>query len=730
MPRYFGSILLLLVLLGLAGCGGNDEPPPTPTPLATFTPTVPPTAAPSATATKVATPVPAVTDTPIATATDKGTKPTATAVETTAAEAAVANTGDTFASPLVTPEPLLSAPESPLSPPAQVEAATPVPLKPVVGSWQLQTIKPSSSMAATDAPAGYRVAFGPTGVVRVMGDCKPGRGQYASTPDGGMSIAITYSDVRCAPESLADPFARALNEVSSYRYDGDRLILAYGEQGGEMGLIRTAQMASFGAPYLSWSNLQNSTFFVPDVPAGNNQAPLVDGEFRARLAPAAEQAAEATPPPGTGEFIVSLATMHTYGVLATPSPEEIAADPTLTSEISADTVVVLVVEDGAEGSAPKSYLVPVLNGGGMALPLTLEPLGEDVFVGDLRWNGITLTVDYDQSGTAMRRTYNFDADHFVPAGEEELPPRSPKARQDLPAQAVTLAPAPENSAPAGTSQAVLTGIIGAGEVHPYRLSLAAGQQLSVTLQSPYDDVWLSIFGTGDQTVLRSIRSDTFTWAGNVPGTQEYLVSAVAPGSGSPYTLTIQVAGDATAAGPATAEPASNAEEKTIHVVIDGSANVTPAVLDVLQRNGAGADFFIPAAELAQAAGTLSSASSAGHGLGMIAGSLTAPTSGGRDALFADVSAARQAVGDSTVRCLRLPPTADGYTRAAAAELGYDVVQWDVDAGTLSSQDILSQLFPGAVIHFGESGAESVAAALDVLLPAVVQQGYTVQPLCR
>ena len=103
-----------------------------------------------------------------------------------------------------------------------------------------------------------------------------------------MTFDVAFVDIRCAPDSLADPFVRALGEVSSYRFDGDRLVLNYGTQGGEMGLTRVGQMAAFGAPFLSWNNLKNSTFLVPGAPAGDGQVPLVDGEFRAIAAPAPE----------------------------------------------------------------------------------------------------------------------------------------------------------------------------------------------------------------------------------------------------------------------------------------------------------------------------------------------------------------------------------------------------------------------------------------------------------
>ena len=191
-------------------------------------------------------------------------------------------------------------------------------------------------MSETTAPPGYRLAFGPTGVVRAVADCTTGRGPFTSLPEGALAFNVTFVDVRCAPDSLADPFAHALSEVTSYRFDGDRLVINYGTQGGEMGLTRVSQMAAFGAPFLSWNGLKNSTFLVPGTPAGDGQVPLLDGEFRASAAPAPEAPVTDTVTntvtdtvadtvTGTvsapSDFVVSLATMHTYGELDPETPE-------------------------------------------------------------------------------------------------------------------------------------------------------------------------------------------------------------------------------------------------------------------------------------------------------------------------------------------------------------------------------------------------------------------------
>jgi hypothetical protein len=539
--------------------------------------------------------------------------------------------------------------------------------------------------------------------------------------------------VRCAPDSLADPFTGALAEVTSYRFVDDRLVLTYGTQGGEMGLARVSPMAAFGAPFLSWSSLKNSTFLVPGAPAGDGQAPLVDGEFRARATPAAAEGA--TPVTGTAvaDFVVSLATMHTYGELETPTPEptplvpppaDATPTPTPEPEVSADSVVVLVVNDGA---AAQSYLAPVLNGGGLAIPLTLEPLGENVYVRDLRWDGTQLTVDFDQGTEGKRRVYAFDTNRFVQVSEEGLPPQTTRGRLDLPAQDVVFAPAAVDP---GNAEATLTGAIETGVVHPYRIGAQAGQQLTVTLQSPYDDVWLSLYGADDRTVLRSIRSETGSWTGIVPSTQEYIASAVAAGSASPYTLTVQLAGVGEGLVQTQTATTTAVAGSTVHLAIDGAPSA--AVLDVLGRNNATADFFVTAEQAAQGSESLTAASAAGHGTGIVAGPISALTSSGRDVLFAEVSTARQSLGGNG-KCLRPPYAAtDGYTRAAAAELGFDILLWDVEAGTAPADAVAGQIFPGAIIRIADpgDGGAAAAATLEGLLPLLTQGGYSIQATCR
>ena len=197
LKRYL-IVVLILTVFALAGCGGSEDPTPTPTPLATFTPTAAPTTAPTETPTQApteaATPVPA--ETPTITATDALT------------DAGTPAADDVFAPSVIAPESPLAAPESPLAAPQQ-PAAVPT-QAPISGAWQLQTVRASNTVSETTAPPSYRLAFSPTGIVRVLADCKTGRGTFTRTPEGTLAFDVTFVDMLCAPDSLADPFVRAL----------------------------------------------------------------------------------------------------------------------------------------------------------------------------------------------------------------------------------------------------------------------------------------------------------------------------------------------------------------------------------------------------------------------------------------------------------------------------------------------------------------------------------------
>jgi peptidoglycan/xylan/chitin deacetylase (PgdA/CDA1 family) len=89
--------------------------------------------------------------------------------------------------------------------------------------------------------------------------------------------------------------------------------------------------------------------------------------------------------------------------------------------------------------------------------------------------------------------------------------------------------------------------------------------------------------------------------------------------------------------------------------------------------------------------------------------------------------------DKDVRYLRPPyGSTDAATRQYAAELGYNIVMWDVDPqdwrrpGTEAIADhVLSHVFPGAIVLMHDGGGDRTqsVAALEIILRELSAQGY-------
>ncbi|MBK8051658.1 MAG: polysaccharide deacetylase family protein [Anaerolineales bacterium] len=156
------------------------------------------------------------------------------------------------------------------------------------------------------------------------------------------------------------------------------------------------------------------------------------------------------------------------------------------------------------------------------------------------------------------------------------------------------------------------------------------------------------------------------------------------------------------------------------------------------RNGAQADFFMDANAIAATPTLVDAIFAAWHGVAPAAPIGAAQSGPARDAYFQGVGAARTALAGRNTACLQLPyGAADAFTRAYAAELGYEVLLWDIDARDWAqpgaeaiASAITSQAFPGAVVRLNDLGDPTqTAAALDQALPALAQQGYSVRAYC-
>lgn len=84
------------------------------------------------------------------------------------------------------------------------------------------------------------------------------------------------------------------------------------------------------------------------------------------------------------------------------------------------------------------------------------------------------------------------------------------------------------------------GNVAANQVHDYILRAGKGQTMSVALRSPRSDVLLTIYGVDDgQPLVRSVSGAT-TWTGVLPGTQDYIVKAVAVGPATGYQIEVTI----------------------------------------------------------------------------------------------------------------------------------------------------------------------------------------------
>lgn len=483
-------ILLAIALWVLGACGGGEEPTPTPPPQPTFTPTPAPTNTPALTATPTAAPTEA---------------PTATA---TAAAVAM-------------PESPLAAPESPL--PAPVEAAAPPPPPPVAeriaGFWQLETVRlANGSETPLSDPSLFRLALWRTGTAAVLADCNTGQGRLVPGEGDAFRFEFAFSATTCAPDSLSAPFMRSLEASSAFTLADGRLALFYGADMNQLVLAPVPVEPATNPNILPWSRLQNTTFNVEGTPAGDNQAPLIAGQFLAPTAPGAATV-----------FSVKLAPFRAYG--------DLDGDELL------DVVTLLKVEPG-DGTV-RHYLTPVLNiGSGLPLPLPGELLGAAVQLHDLAIVDQQVIAAYTATNSegsvqpAVRRTYTLDNNVLAMAAETPLATVPAPAEMVAPVRDLVLSP---------EAPTVLTGTLAFSGTQPLRFAAQAGQQLSVTVSSTYGDVWLSVQGEGDGMVLRSLAAEDSAFAGALPTGQNYLVTLHGVGSATPYTVTLTLADSQSAA---------------------------------------------------------------------------------------------------------------------------------------------------------------------------------------
>lgn len=199
--------------------------------------------------------------------------------------------------------------------------------------------------------------------------------------------------------------------------------------------------------------------------------------------------------------------------------------------------------------------------------------------------------------------------------------------------------------------------------------------------------------------------------------------------------------------PATAH--GEAGEPIIYLTFDDGPHptYTPQVLEVLARYDAIATFFVLGASVTSYPELAARIVEAGHDAENHTFDHASLDRVDRATFIAEVEDTDQAIEeatdgliDPTTSCLRPPYGAvDDQTNVLAAELGKDVILWDVDPqdwrrpGTAKiASHLIDNAHPGAVLlmHDGGGPRSQTVEALDVVLRELSTRGYTFGLLCR
>ena len=92
----------------------------------------------------------------------------------------------------------------------------------------------------------------------------------------------------------------------------------------------------------------------------------------------------------------------------------------------------------------------------------------------------------------------------------------------------------------GTKSAIVQGEVARYYSDDYILSAQAGQTMTVNIDSPNDNVLLTIFGADGIPLTNGLMSGATSWQGELPVTQDYTLRASAPVEPASYTLTVTI----------------------------------------------------------------------------------------------------------------------------------------------------------------------------------------------
>ncbi|HYF64076.1 MAG TPA: polysaccharide deacetylase family protein [Herpetosiphonaceae bacterium] len=297
----------------------------------------------------------------------------------------------------------------------------------------------------------------------------------------------------------------------------------------------------------------------------------------------------------------------------------------------------------------------------------------------------------------------------------------------------------------------LSGRLAGGSSARYLVRGRAGQTMVIDLDSPEEGMLFSIHAFSGATQLTPIVENTRRWSGQWFVAGDYLITISAPAAAAEYALALSTLDIGplhpphptpplpTAAPDPTAPPAPN---KVLYLTFDDGPDPrnTPGLLELLARYNARATFFV-LGHYAQAHPDLIQAeAAAGHTVANH--TFTHPSLSGisREAFMNEVLGTKEVISGVGANCLRPPYGAtDANTRAYAAEIGYEVIMWDIDTHDWANpgadeigRRLLGNARDGAIVlmHDGGGDRAQTIAALEAALPALAEQGYRFEALCQ
>ena len=492
----------------------------------------------------------------------------------------------------------------------------------------------------------------------------------------------------------------------------------------------TATPVPTATPLLTWAQLKNATYVIPQEMGGpeDGLVPMENGFYSFTVVPGSASESRFLLYPG-----VAFGDMDGDGV--------------------EDASVVII--NISPGTGTFYHLVPVINAGGQPRSLNSSFIGDRVVVerltvGDNRVNLLFRTYrpeePFGSTPTLLvNRQYALVQESLEQQTEEVL------NAEDV-VNEVEFDKTISIELPAEGGTVSLTGATGPFGLDEYELPVSSGQTVTVAVISPNQDTFLSIFGMDSFSRLVPAQDEENFWSGVITETESLAVNIFSIGSETAYILDVAttapppaepVAEEPTAPDSAPPPPPASTEGGNVVSLTfdDGPASgYTAAILDLLAQYNAQATFFLLGINSASYGDTLEAVRQGGHALANHTYSHTSLAGMSQEHFNTEVLSTAEVLGPDGVRCMRPPYGAtDSFTRAYAAELGYEVIMWNIDTMDWSQpgtqaivSSVLDYVYPGAIVlmHDGGGMREQTVEALGQILASLSSQGYVMAPMCR